>query len=285
VEDFLDNRYKADKQYTNKKIIPDGEPVKKTAGKRSRLSLAPKSPTIVEVISPISSPITNKTTEESRPGNNAFSRFKKMKSDFKEKKNKLVPLNVSTNSVHYPTTPVEKTKKVSPLGSKEMVIESASETKVPATANCAEDLVEETQNSPNLIENSLPPLENSPTVAQRIVQQQQLETPASVSTSVVSNSPLQPPCAPVLISPSTIRLLEKSHDADSSVSCTSRKRKTFSLESNTGDIVATQAFISPGRVSADVLPKRNLKFFFKSDIFGTFFVKNIYKIYLYDLNL
>lgn len=285
VADFVENgeKIKSSKQYFNKRhavdqqnnaavkqiIVRDGNnsgssPVKSLAsGKRSRLSLraSPKPPTIVEVISPVSSPSTRvkERQEEPRASVNAkaFSRFKEMKSNFKEKK-KIVPLNVSTTSAPH----VISTGKVKKLliSSREMIIESSSDKRTPASSatkeSCVKETVEDepgnaeapdendgesqTECSPIIVENSLP-VECSPKFPQRILQQQQqhLNTPTSTSPSVISNSPQLSPhvtFAPaMIISPSTVKLLEKG-GANSNVSSGSSKRKTFSLESNTGEI-------------------------------------------------
>jgi hypothetical protein len=285
IADFVDNgeKSKSSKQYYNKRqanqpqineaseeAIPRDDhssinfPVTSLMSeKRSRLSLraSPKTPTIVEVISPVSSPSTRdkERQEESRPSVNAkvISSFKEIKSNFKEMKKK--PLNVSTSSA--PNVIYTGKGKKTSISSREMIIESASgkntpassATKVscvmetaedePASAEALDENVEEsqTQGSVNIVENSLQVVECSPKHPQRMAQQQHLNSPTiSTSPSLVSNSPLQSPCvtlAPaVIISPSTVKLLEKGGAKSNISSDAGKKRKTFSLESNTGEI-------------------------------------------------
>jgi len=285
IADFVDNgeKSKSSKQYYNKRqanqqqineaseeAIPRDDhssinfPVTSLMSeKRSRLSLraSPKTPTIVEVISPVSSPSTRdkERQEESRPSVNAkvISSFKEIKSNFKEMKKK--PLNVSTSSA--PNVIYTGKGKKTSISSREMIIESASgkntpassATKVscvmetaedePASAEALDENVEEsqTQGSVDIVENSLQVVECSPKHPQRMAQQQHLNSPTiSTSPSLVSNSPLQSPCvtlAPaVIISPSTVKLLEKGGAKSNINSDAGKKRKTFSLESNTGEI-------------------------------------------------
>lgn len=302
ISDFVDNREKnkSSKQYTNKKqdaqlqnnsivkeVIPRHDtslpnfPVSSMISeKRSRLSLraSSKTPSIVEVISPVSSPSARDKgrQEESRLNVNAtvISRFKEMKSNFKEMKKK--PLNVSTSSA--PNVISTGRGKRSSISSKEMIIDSASGKNSPASLatkdglvretleeelESAETLVEEveespTQCSPNIVENSLP-VECSPKPIQT-VHQHHLNTPTSTSPSVISNSPLQSPfvlTAPaVIISPSTVRLLEKGAAKSNDINDECKKRKTFSLESNTGEI--TGAGISAQRLEQAPNQRRHL---------------------------
>ncbi|XP_065342775.1 uncharacterized protein LOC135941317 [Cloeon dipterum] len=241
IEDFIEDgvKEKPIRRYSNKKLNPpvkvqtdidvatqqEVSPMKPGVLNKELPALPVKSSSIVEVASPEHSPLKKKKTPS--PG---FSRYQKMKSDFMEKR-KILPLDISTGSTR--NAPAAK-KSVSPKSS-EMVIDSASErTVAQMTVNqpLAEPAAKETNHvenhhSPNLIENSLP-IEGLP---------EELQGSYSGNAAAPKKAERNKPRASKKLLPA-LSIPPTQESIQSSASATSvRKRKTFSLESNTADIV------------------------------------------------
>ncbi|CAB3374523.1 Hypothetical predicted protein [Cloeon dipterum] len=241
IEDFFEDgvKEKPIRRYTNKKLHPpvevqteievetqqDVSPMKPGVSNKELPALPVKSSSIVEVTSPKHSPLKIKKTPS--PG---FSRYKKMKSDFMEKR-KILPLDISTGSTR--NAPAAK-KSVSPKSS-EMVIDSTSEKTVeqmPVNQPLAEPAAKETNHveyhhSPNLIENSLP-IEGLP---------EELQGSYSGKAVAPIKAERSKPRASKKLLPA-LSIPPTQESIQSSASATSvRKRKTFSLESNTADIM------------------------------------------------
>ncbi|XP_059479623.1 uncharacterized protein LOC132199129 [Neocloeon triangulifer] len=265
LADFLDSaeKRKPSRQYNNKK--KQAKDIENGAGESPQEQSLLQSEEVLEPVgiiedsSPQGSPTKKKTPS---PG---FSRYSRMKSEFKEKR-KIVPLNISTTS-GLNAVQTEKSQKKSP-DRNEMIIETASEKSDQKTADEQKD---DTQTSTNLIENSLPPIIERPVEVptlttptfirpsdksdQKTADEQKDDTQAS--TNLIENSlppiiSLQALEKPVEVpTPTFIRPAPEPISLDSKTG--NRKRKTFSLESNTGDIVGN-SLTSQRQHVVEILP-------------------------------